>query len=1027
MSYYYESNLDSLNRLDQVEIQLDNGDAAILRKGHYYDLTAGELQRARQYIVLTSSTVPADEQPIGVRYLPLKGNPTADQIPQWSANEAAFIPATVSGVSGGPYATAADLDVIEAGLTTAQAGVDAATADLVSLKASPINVLDYGADPTGVTSSVAAFAAAVAACIPNTSPVTTARYAKRALYIPGGYYMTNTTALLSLTSVIGLRVLTDGPYATIFRADASMESIVDLNGIAHCHFDGFTCQSKSNGNDASVVVQKPFKMYWDNTTAARSTTDNRFEAIIVSDCRFVRGTQIGLDGSGLQCDSTQIDRCVVVGQAGFGYGDVANTTSTLLNCVVTAMAIGHELYGYGIQAGTTIANIVGSTITMSLPATASLTHSFIFSTAPGLWQRGIGVGSGVAGNNYGHHITMAQGGNVRYGLYVANTSGVIEQWDGLTNQTDFFFAGVGDGSFAIKSGRGEGSQRMMDTTGASSLSNNIEISDMIWFGNRQHGDRGWVKYFSGGSISLNRVKCYGLDATQPITPAVVITPNAVPRQMTHLTLDGCSIQAPLATLLNQTDTLRANVNVRGYSEISSGLTPVKHTALYGSYARADSTVLYVDPAFGNDANDGRLPGIGGAFATIAAAYTALPAGGGELRLSAGVHTFGNLGTMTKPVALIGTGWFTSVGAVFGNSAWTTSSNHMGTVLVSTATTGYAMEFSGGRPVLRDLLLVGPGTGTSTGLRLNSLRTGPISNVKVANFSVGVDLNVVYESTFVSLQARGCPTCLRINDSNQNVFLNTEIEYSTGDGLLIGDSVGANLNCFYGGVFQNIVSGNSAIRQVAGLDNKFDGIWFEGTTGVSHTVDFVGGTAPRLTNCHYSSNVVDLVRNACNSARIGPLYTVDIAKVVEITSAPGDVVLDQPGGTVQDSGTRTVTLGAGVHRLAAWLADDIQSVTLGTITKASLVLRVGIFVSEAFNSSGTDTIEIGGTGLAARYAAATDVSTTGPKTPAAGSLALPGTMMGGDAVSASYTNGGTEPTTGKALVFMEYMTVPNAPA
>jgi hypothetical protein len=55
MSYLYFANLDPSDRLNQLEIQLDNGTTAILRLGHSYDLTANELARARRYAVLTST------------------------------------------------------------------------------------------------------------------------------------------------------------------------------------------------------------------------------------------------------------------------------------------------------------------------------------------------------------------------------------------------------------------------------------------------------------------------------------------------------------------------------------------------------------------------------------------------------------------------------------------------------------------------------------------------------------------------------------------------------------------------------------------------------------------------------------------------------------------------------------------------------------------------------------------------------------------------------------------------------------
>lgn len=103
MSYLYASNIDTLDRRTQLEIQLDNGSTALLRMGHFYDLTTSELARARQFIVLTSSSNTPDEEPIGITFLPIKGNPADGQIPVFDANEGVFVPVDApSGVGAGP-------------------------------------------------------------------------------------------------------------------------------------------------------------------------------------------------------------------------------------------------------------------------------------------------------------------------------------------------------------------------------------------------------------------------------------------------------------------------------------------------------------------------------------------------------------------------------------------------------------------------------------------------------------------------------------------------------------------------------------------------------------------------------------------------------------------------------------------------------------------------------------------------------------------------------------------------------------
>lgn len=100
-SYLYVENLDPHDRFDQLELQLDSGDTAILRRGHRYALSATELRRARQFIVLVETETPPDEEPIGVWRLPVKGNPLDDDVPVWDFNEAAFVPIAATVVDGG--------------------------------------------------------------------------------------------------------------------------------------------------------------------------------------------------------------------------------------------------------------------------------------------------------------------------------------------------------------------------------------------------------------------------------------------------------------------------------------------------------------------------------------------------------------------------------------------------------------------------------------------------------------------------------------------------------------------------------------------------------------------------------------------------------------------------------------------------------------------------------------------------------------------------------------------------------------
>ncbi len=112
-------------------------------------------------------------------------------------------------------------------------------------------------------------------------------------------------------------------------------------------------------------------------------------------------------------------------------------------------------------------------------------------------------------------------------------------------------------------------------------------------------------------------------------------------------------------------------------------------------------------------------------------------------------------------------------------------------------------------------------------------------------------------------------------------------------------------------------------------------------------------------------------------------------------------------------------------LSAWVADDAQNPSLGSLLLYNYVKAVHVHVTEAFDSDGTDLLTVGYDADPDAFATSIDVSTTGVKTVTLGALAgYNGTTR---AVEAYYVNGGSEPTAGKALVTLEYYRVPVPPA
>lgn len=119
-------------------------------------------------------------------------------------------------------------------------------------------------------------------------------------------------------------------------------------------------------------------------------------------------------------------------------------------------------------------------------------------------------------------------------------------------------------------------------------------------------------------------------------------------------------------------------------------------------------------------------------------------------------------------------------------------------------------------------------------------------------------------------------------------------------------------------------------------------------------------------------------------------------------------------------SRLVYYEGPTEMIHGWLADDKQEVILGKIPYNVYVARVHIHVTEAFNSDGTDLVTVGWDADPDALATSADVSTTGVKSLTLG--ANEGFNSTEKTVKAFYSNGGSEPTTGKAIVIVEFFRV-----
>ena len=213
----------------------------------------------------------------------------------------------------------------------------------------PINVRNFGADPTGVTDSTTAIQNAINAATGVLAPATHSRVPTNSVYIPTGSY--KITSDLSIVSTQGFNLYGDGAELTILVASGTgfTTGPVVVDGSYAGRYRGFTIKG-----DATEQVTNAFTLTY-TTAASRSTTGNLIEHIRVRNLNFVTG--INLAGvTNRQVDSTRLD-CVVVGggqtvnawsssgnwQQGFVFGN--STFANIYDQVLTRCDASNCYYG----------------------------------------------------------------------------------------------------------------------------------------------------------------------------------------------------------------------------------------------------------------------------------------------------------------------------------------------------------------------------------------------------------------------------------------------------------------------------------------------------------------------------------------------------------------------------------------------------------------------------------------------------------------------------------------------------------
>lgn len=163
---------------------------------------------------------------------------------------------------------------------------------------------------------------------------------------------------------------------------------------------------------------------------------------------------------------------------------------------------------------------------------------------------------------------------------------------------------------------------------------------------------------------------------------------------------------------------------------------------------------------------------------------------------------------------------------FGSANWLLPNVTQGTYLVSTATTGAAITVipaAGTRKFsLSRIGLIGPGTGTSTGLRVDQSQRGRISDVLIANFYVGYHNTFTYFWSVYDLQVWGCVTGIHMHGCNNHVLYNTNLQLNQVNALRLENCSVAN---WFGGCTE-VNFGTPILLDQATSMQVFDGWYFE---------------------------------------------------------------------------------------------------------------------------------------------------------------------------------------------------------
>lgn len=233
------------------------------------------------------------------------------------------------------------------------------------------------------------------------------------------------------------------------------------------------------------------------------------------------------------------------------------------------------------------------------------------------------------------------------------------------------------------------------------------------------------------------------------------------------------------------------------------------------------------------------PGTTDMTTAIQYAINSLTTKEGKVRCSTGTYLLSTVITLKNGITIQGEGYKVVPNVAFGNAQWVAAGAVTGTVF-KVSSTNNAFQTSGNPAVtvngvrLRDLAVLGPGSGTSIGLDLGN-NAQPVvhfdmDDIGFFNWYTGIKLqNFVSNHDLRNIKVRGDTIGIDFNTgglSTDDHFYGLNVEVCT-TGIRFQKATGIH---FYGGLFQSNTTGiDFAVTQAGTEHISFDGFWFEGDT------------------------------------------------------------------------------------------------------------------------------------------------------------------------------------------------------